>query len=947
MQSIQNNYRAISYTAASSSQPNVGDVLQVSVKERVSNQEAVVSMRGTTATVQFEGNVPKQDQVFVEITGKTSEGNYMVKLSDKAPSTSATQPNMSQSADSELNEIVKAFSLRGISLTKDQVNVIKEFTAKGSGTAEQKLETLRVMAQKQIPVTDHTMKSIHEALNGKPLSASLMSLLGELDVPLQSKNTSVSVKSMAVVRTEAQREPNVAKSIQIVEDFLKNIDLNEVSKKKLEQSISEAKKLSQAGQMVQAKVQLIQSLVAVEKQINSTKNATAEMTKSPSEAVQSMKEKVALEPNIVRALEQVKEIAKNANLPTKVIEKLDKVMQEVARLAQTGQSVQAKAQLTQSLAQIEQDLQVQETTKPTEVLNQLKDKIMQETNVSKAIEQMKEAMKIPGLSIQAIKKLEQAIQEAMKLQAIGRDAQAKIQLTGHLNQLLQSLGATKVDTTVENKAVTSPMVPKNKNVEEAIRNLVKEVQKDPSLAKVLDRTAALLAEQGSNEELNELEKAYDQARQLQENGRELAARRELSNALSKVEQSLGIQQPALQEDTLSQVEQYAINEAVQTLKLDSQNVMVTEITKKLSQMAIDFKNLKREITKNLDNISKMLENRNILPQANVKQILESTIHKLDNAILKGDYLLYTDMSTEKKMLAASSQLAEAKQLLVKGDISEANKIVKEVKGNIEGIVFKPSDVKVKHFISEKFGLENFSSARQMASTVEEAVQPFMNNESSARQMYDTIRRLGLTHENDAGYSFVSKNGTPVDQQQTENLKATLLKMMKNEEMKPQLMQQVEQAVNNITGQQLLNKQDSSGVQNLFFQLPYMIEKQVENIKIYVNSRKDGEKVDWENCSIYFVLETKRLGDIGVLLSSSEKNVSLTFRSNKERLTEKVANLTEVTQERFREIGYQLNMMDVKPLNEPTASMSSVEEERFTEKTQLTPTFTEKGYDFSI
>jgi len=1526
MQIIQNNYRLISQTAVTSSQPNVGDLLQVSVKERVSNQEAVVSMRGTTTKVQFEGNVPKQDQVFVEITGKTAEGNYTVTLSDKAPSMPAAQTNMSHSADSELGEIVKAFSSRGMLLTKDQVNVMKEFIAKGPGTAEQKAETLRVMAQKQIDVTNHTVKSVHEALNGRPLSASLMTVLDELGVQLQPRNNSVSAKSMAIVRNEAQREPNVAKSIQIVEDFFKNTNLNETSKKKLEQSVAEAKKLSQAGQPVQAKVQLIQHLVAVEKQVNVAKTNTvveipvpknaseairqvkekvaqepnvaraleqvkevakvanlpakavekldkvvqevtrlaqtsqsiqakAQLTQSlsqleqelqieevkPSEAVRQVKEKVAQEPNIARALEQVKEVAKAANLPvqaiekldkviqeathlaqtsqsvqvkaqltqsltqleqdlqieetdpsevirqvkekvtqepniaralekvkevakeanlpaqavekldkaiqeathlaqtgqnvpakaqliqalsqleqelqaaeikpsevvrqvkekvaqepnvaraleqvkelvktmnlpakvveqldkvmqeairlaqtgqsvqakaqltqalsqleqqlqvaetnpieairqvkekvaqepnmaraleqvkevvksanlsTKAIEKLEKVMQEVTSLAQPGQSVQAKAQLTQSLTQLEQDLQIEETnpsevirqvkekvtqepniaraleqvkevarnvsmpaqameklnkviqeitsliqtgqnvqakvqltqalnqleqelqveetkpsgliqqvkekvaqepnvaraleqvkevaktanlpvkvverlekvmqevthlaqngqsvqakvqltqdlnqleqevqaveTKPSEAirqvkekviqepnvaraleqvkelakttnlpsqavekldkviqeatrlaqtgqnvqaktkltqvlnqleqnlqveespkltaaLNQLKDKIMQEPNISKAIEQTKEVMKTSGMPRQAIQKLEQAVQEATKLQSIGRDAQAKIQLTGHLNQLLQSLRTTQASATTANEAAPEqqslPTASKETNIAETIRNLVKDVQKDPSLAKVLDKTAALFAEQGANEELDELKKAHDKAQQLQENGRELAARRELSNALSKVEQDLGIQQPASQENTLSEAEQYTINEAVQTLKLDSQNVMVTEITKKLSQMAIDFKTLKREITRNLDNISKMLENRNILPQANVRQILESTIHKLDNAILKGDYLLYTDMSTEKKMLAASSQLAEAKKLLAKGKISEANKIVKEVKANIENIVFKPSDVKVKHFVSDKLGLENFSSARQMASTVEQAVQPFTNNEPSARQMYDTIRKLGLTHEHDAGFSLVSKNGTPADPQQTENLKAALMKMMKTEEMKPQLMQQVEQTVNNITGQQLLNKQDSSGMQNLFFQLPYMMEKQVENIKIYVNSRKDGEKVDWENCSIYFVLETKRLGDIGVLLSSSEKNVSLTFRSNKEQLSEKLAGFTEVTQERFREIGYQLQTMNVKPLNEPKTSAST--EERVTEKAQLAPTFTEKGYDFSI
>ncbi len=135
------------------------------------------------------------------------------------------------------------------------------------------------------------------------------------------------------------------------------------------------------------------------------------------------------------------------------------------------------------------------------------------------------------------------------------------------------------------------------------------------------------------------------------------------------------------------------------------------------------------------------------------------------------------------------------------------------------------------------------------------------------------------------------------------------------------------------------------MQNLFFQLPYLMDKQVENIKVYVNSRKDGEKVDWENCSIYFVLETKKLGDIGVHLSSSEKNVSLTFRSNKDKIDEKVAGLTEITQERFKEIGYNLNTMSVKPLREQKETTSTVEEEKT--EVELTPTFTEKGYDFSI
>lgn len=135
------------------------------------------------------------------------------------------------------------------------------------------------------------------------------------------------------------------------------------------------------------------------------------------------------------------------------------------------------------------------------------------------------------------------------------------------------------------------------------------------------------------------------------------------------------------------------------------------------------------------------------------------------------------------------------------------------------------------------------------------------------------------------------------------------------------------------------------MQNMFFQMPYLIDQQLQNIKIYVNSRKDGDKVDWENCSLYFVLETKKLGDIGILLSSSEKNVSLTFRSNKEQINQKIKGLTEITQERFKEIGYNLNSMNVKALDEKPEETKIMEEE--TKVVELKPTFTEKGYDFTI
>ncbi len=54
-------------------------------------------------------------------------------------------------------------------------------------------------------------------------------------------------------------------------------------------------------------------------------------------------------------------------------------------------------------------------------------------------------------------------------------------------------------------------------------------------------------------------------------------------------------------------------------------------------------------------------------------MLETTISKLDNAILKSDMMLFTDMKTEKQLMNASTQLAEAKKLLAKGDHDRSGK----------------------------------------------------------------------------------------------------------------------------------------------------------------------------------------------------------------------------------------------------------------------------------
>ncbi|RFU69337.1 hypothetical protein D0469_09670 [Peribacillus saganii] len=1143
MQIINNGLIKQIQTTEDKLKPTVGDIISITIKERINNGEAVANLRGVEATVRFEGSVPSSDKVLVEITQQPKEGPVYVKqvatgvVSNSAGDT-VSKPNI-DSLNNELKQGVAPFVSRDIPLSKEAINTIQNYIKTGSGSVEQKIETLKIIAQKNIEVTSTNIKAVHEALNGEPLSSSLKKIAKGLDVTVESLNKESStakntintmkvVEDFRVLKEKAVQEPNLSKAIIQVKEATKIPDLPQRAVEKIERAIREAVQLQQVGRTPQARTKLTEALTQVEQDLQAEEPLPAAR---PSEAIRAVKEKVSQEPILSKAIDQVKETVNTQNLPQKTVEKVERAIREAVQLQQVGRTAQARTQLTEALTQVEQDVQGEEplpAARPSEAIRAVKEKVSQEPILSKAIDQVKETVKALDLPQKAVEKVEQAIREAVQLQQVGRTAQARTQLTEVLTQVeqdvqaeeplpaarpsedirsvkekvsqepilskaidqvkemvntqnlpqkavekveranretvqLQQVGRTAQARTQLTEALTqveqdlqseelptarpseairaakekvsqepilskaidqvnellksSDLTPKAvEKVERAnreavqlqqisqtaqarthltdvlnqvepgnqaedsrfasikpmqtegqstqasenmglhkqndesgfshlVKDLLKDVQKEPSFNKVLEKMNELISKNPLNQHIDELKNAHDKAGQLNQQGRELAARREVSNAISKIDDVTPNQQSNTAETKVSELEQYLINEALQGLNLNSKDVIVTEITKKLSQMAIDFKKIKQDITKNLDNVSRMIENQKNIPPANIKQVLDSTIHKLQTAILKSDFLLYTDMVTEKKLLTASSQLTEARKLLEKGNVTEANQLVKDVKANLEKIIFKPSDVKVKHFISDQSFLEPFSP-KQISNLLDQTVRPFPDQEPSARHMYEMVRKLGLTHENDSAHAFISKQGNFDDFQEQENLKSVLLKMMKNEELKPAVHQQVEQAVNNITGQQLLNKQDPAGMQNLFFQLPYLIDKQIENVKIFVNSRKEGEKVDWENCSLYFVLETKKMGDIGVLLNSTDRNLSITFKSNKTELDKKVDSFTEITKERFQEIGYHLTSLGVKKL-------AGEKESNLNDKTEsnggsrLTPAFSEKGYDFTI
>src|SRR5690606_30691227 len=152
-------------------------------------------------------------------------------------------------------------------------------------------------------------------------------------------------------------------------------------------------------------------------------------------------------------------------------------------------------------------------------------------------------------------------------------------------------------------------------------------------------------------------------------------------------------------------------------------------------------------------------------------------------------------------------------------------------------------------------------------------------------------------------------------------------------------QKAEQALQNMTGQQLLSKPDASGLQTLMFTLPLILREQVENVKVFLQSKQSGQKMDWENCSLYFLLETKQVGDVGILLNATDRVLSVTLKNDSADFERKMTPLVETTKERLQEIGYQVGQIHFSPLK--------TEEAKGDTFVKSQPTFSDHGYDYSV
>ncbi|RXI99553.1 hypothetical protein DS745_15180 [Anaerobacillus alkaliphilus] len=708
-----------------------GEIYRATIKERTSDNEATLQIRGREISVKFEGRIPSEDRVTVQINHQSERQVQVKVISEGSRVETGTVNRQTEVANTqqalrslgvtnpskELQQAAQIILDKGIPLNKESVQDLRNFIEKEKGTIEQRLNTVQAIANKRLEVTTNHLRSVNEALNGRPLNEVLTNIAKELDPNFQVKS------SQAEVRLE----------------------------------------------------------------------------RPVSEHVREVREQVQREANVQRAVEQVRNEFISINRP-------------------------------------------QGELKPSDQLKQMQGTVQKESDFQKAVTLLN-------------------------------------------NQIEKSL------------------------FEQPIKDL--------------------------------LQKSISEAANLQSAGRELAARQLLMKTFAGVEPQVNKMDAQVQ----SEVQQYLINENFQTQQLSSKDFLVRAVTEKLANAQSEFKNLQREISRNLDNIQRLNEAFKSQAISQVKPLLETTIKKLDYAILKSEMMLLTDMSTEKKLMLASGQLADAKRLLSKGNYSEANKIVQEVKSLIEKLEFKPSESKVQHFITkEELSFTSRNGSHLLLQQYDEMTRRTAIQEPSARQAFEMVRGLGLNRDSEIAQVLASGKQSQGDGEPNPNMKQALLQVMKLEEEQGRVSQQTTQALANITGQQLLSKSDNNNLQSMFLNLPILLQDEVKNLQVFVNSRNEGQHVDWENCNLYFLIETKKLGEVGILVSATDRNLSLTIKNDKPFFKERIEPLADVCKEKLKEVGYNITSLNFTKLKHIQRS----QDEKTNEQSErMTPTFTEKGFDFKI
>ncbi|OLO42801.1 hypothetical protein BTR23_02020 [Alkalihalophilus pseudofirmus] len=934
---ITNQTNAAQQTSDRTLNLREGEVYRATVKERLPGNEAILQIRGREVHTRWEGSAPAGDRVTIQVR-ENRQGIPSVRSIGEERSITASQKGeqkdinrvlrnlgAAQPPTTEVRQAAQVLLDKGVPLTREAVQELQRYLNSKQGTLVQRQQTIEVMGNKRLEVNSAQIRAVHEAIHGRPIGQ----VLSEISKEVNPNSTLERENEQA----RQNRERQVNEAVRKFEQHQRN----EGSSRGSVPSENRIKG-SASRQQVTENLRNVEQRLAADRRV--------------SDQTRQVREQVQREPNVQRAVEQVRQqIVNNPAVGRETVQVLDKASRETRQLLQVSQD-----RMVQSLLTIERQLNNQpktaDNTRSREVIREVREQLGRDQNMQRSVEQLRHHISNQSVDRNIQFQVERVINQTQQIETVARERILKaLENIERATGKTETVGFNRLEASVNSTVQSQPT---DQRLSEALRQMQQLLQREANFERAIEQVKVQI-NQNSDRDVQIVEKvtqATEESKKLLSQGREMAARQQLLETLNQLEkQAIAREQVPTPESNRQPVEQnqYINHEHFQTsMQLNSKDIAVTTITEKLAQAAADFKNLQREISRNLDVANRLIDQFKNQAQHQVKPLLETSIKQLDNAILKSEMMLLTDMKTEKRLMQASSQLAEAKKLLSKGQFQEANRIVQEVKGLVERLQFKPSETKVMHFISnERQHLDSKSPTQHIMNQMNDILKPSYGQEASARQAFEMVRSLGLNRDSELGLMLTNPRDQAQQEANQRNLKTALMTLMRGEEEGSRLSQQANQVLNNITGQQLLSKSDQGNLQSMFFNLPFLLEEQVENLQVFINSRNEGQQVDWENCNLYFLIDTPKLGEVGIMVSVVDRNLSVTLKNNQPMFQTRMEPLVDQCINNIQEIGYSVNGIKYTKLSSTQENQASTSDANDVQKTTQQPIYTEKGFDFKI
>ncbi len=342
-------------------------------------------------------------------------------------------------------------------------------------------------------------------------------------------------------------------------------------------------------------------------------------------------------------------------------------------------------------------------------------------------------------------------------------------------------------------------------------------------------------------------------------------------------------------------------------------ILEIKVTQKLIDLKNDFSSLKSELT--ID-IYKINDETNNLSKEDKSAILYKSIEKLDTAIMKSEMSLYMDLKGERELIKISSNLQIAKKHLESGEIKQAESILKNAKSTLDSLKFEPS-IKKAFALVNNTKLDESYNIKDMEKWLKSSAEHFTSSEKSVSTLIHYLRKMGLNNDTEQFQDMLqSKDESKTTEfKNFSNLKELLLKMNQQSNDTSKDAGKSNQILEHIEGNQLKNKIiDNKMSQSVELNIPINLSGRIKNVKVFIKSPQKMLQLDWENFDMYFVLNSDKMGEMGIKVSAVQRQLSVKIINDKAEKLASQNNLDDNFKTELEDFGYRLVKMVMEAWN---------------------------------